>query len=487
MTHKISHRNVARDDRRFVISTCGFTFQGYALLLKKYGIDASHIHFEGDDVCQRDGENILNNQQAHIVVFPGKGIVTLLESLTRLASVLNALPVIRCVTLYSDIPDSWLYRTLGSLLHNNHQLSLIRIASVSDVINCFHTHNKGFKDHSRLLRDHCLGYSPQENLKWLTRREIDVLLNFYRGMSVKDLCEKLELSNKTVYTHRKEGVQKLHYIKRWLNDPHNFKAERSHKNHRLKAEFTDKEADIFNALVKREIFPAYQIITDRDKKGVGFEILIRWNKNGKIVKPACFLNDISNHEIWLKITALVIHAAVSGINKYNGKFYFSVNIPPRLASGKALPEMARKAIGMLLKPQWAEKLVFEFAEDIDVTKDKKIPETMRHLRNTGCRLFLDDCFSNHHTMFPVRQVHFDGLKLDRDIVEHFVANDNDYNLIKAIQIYSDMTGTDCIAEGVDSEEKFEKLVELGVKNFQGYYLSRAVKEEELDRMVRQFS
>ena len=80
-----------------------------------------------------------------------------------------------------------------------------------------------------------------------------------------------------------------------------------------------------------------------------------------------------------------------------------------------------------------------------------------------------------------------SLKLDRDIVEHFVANDNDYNLIKAIQIYSDMTGTDCIAEGVDSEEKFDKLFALGVKNFQGYYLSRAVKEEELDRMVRMFS
>src|SRR5690606_36636016 len=106
------------------------------------------------------------------------------------------------------------------------------------------------------------------------------------------------------------------------------------------------------------------------------------------------------------------------------------------------------------------KLVFEFAEDIDVTKDRTIAETMRRLRNTGCRLFLDDCFSNHQTMFPVRQVHFYGLKPDRYIVEHFVANDNDYNLIKAIQIYSDMTGTDCIAEGVDSEEKFEMLVAL---------------------------
>ncbi|MDM7098539.1 EAL domain-containing protein, partial [Enterobacter hormaechei] len=90
-------------------------------------------------------------------------------------------------------------------------------------------------------------------------------------------------------------------------------------------------------------------------------------------------------------------------------------------------------------------------------------------------------------MLPIRLINVDGLKLDRDIVEHFVANDKDYSIIKAIQVYSDMTGTECVAEGVDSEEKFEKLVALGVKRFQGYYLSRAVKEEELDRMVRLFS
>jgi hypothetical protein len=96
------------------------------------------------------------------------------------------------------------------------------------------------------------------------------------------------LSNKTVYTHRKEGVLKLRLIKRWLHDPHNFKADKPDKHPRQKVGFTEKEAEIFNALRNREIFPAYQIITDRDKKGVGFEILIRWNKNGKIVKPASF-------------------------------------------------------------------------------------------------------------------------------------------------------------------------------------------------------
>ncbi|EMM5578537.1 EAL domain-containing protein, partial [Enterobacter hormaechei] len=340
-------------------------------------------------------------------------------------------------------------------------------------------------DSSRILRD-----GPEkegkESLNGLTKRELTVLLNFYRGISIKEQSARLGLSDKTIYTHRKVGLDKLYLIRMWFSDARVFRDEVCAVKNNTQG-FSDAEIDILQALHKREIFAAYQIITDGDKKGVGFEILLRWHKNGQVLKAAQFLGGVKNGEIWLKLTALVIHAAVSGINRYNGKYYFSVNIPPPLATGNALPGMAKKAVEMLLKPQWAGKLVFELAEAIDVTKDPNIPVTLQRLRAEGCRLFLDDCFSRDYAMLPIRQINVDGLKLDRDIVEHFVANDNDYSIIKAIQIYSDMTGRECVAEGVDSEEKFEKLVALGVKRFQGYYLSRAVKEEELDRMVRLFS
>ncbi|MRM10088.1 EAL domain-containing protein [Enterobacter cloacae subsp. dissolvens] len=487
MIQNQSHKNTDCHAQVFVISACSFTFQGYQLLLKQQGTSASHIRFDGDTANREDVYNIIRNHEATISVFPGKAIVDLLESLKRLADILNTLPVIRQVTLYGDIPDSWLYGTLRSLLNNHHKLSQIRIATLTAIGDHHQNATGAHKERSRLLRNSHLDGSDKGHQKGLTQRELDVLLNFYRGMSVNQQCEKLGLTNKTVYTHRKEGLRKLQLIHLWLNDPKAYSSEGAVGRQTEREPLSSTEVDVFNALLKREIFPAYQIITDKYKKGVGFEILLRWNKNGKILKSAHFLAEVKNRELWLNITALVLHAAISGINKYNGKYYFSINIPPQLAAGNALPEMAKKAIKMLLNPQWAGNLVFEFAEDIDVTKDKTIPETMRRLRSTGCRLFLDDCFSSHQTMFPIRQVHFDGLKLDRDIVGQFVANDNDYNLIKAIQIYSDMTGSECIAEGVDSAEKFEKLVALGVKSFQGYYLSRAVKEEELDRMVRMFS
>lgn len=487
MAHNNILKSAAHYEQEFVISACGFTFLGYSLLLEEQGVKASHIQFDGEGVSRHDVENILLNQYSTVSVFLGRDIVNLLESLKKLASVLNELPVLKRVTLYGEIPDSWLLRTLGSLLDNKLKLSTIRIANIFDVTACFNDNPRAVKDCSRPLCDAYSGFTSKDRLNGLTKRELDILLNCYRGMTVKKQCEVMGLSNKTIYTHRKEGLKKLHHIQLWLSDLKVSRMGNVRFRKNEKGMLSSHEMAIFNALLNREIFPAYQVITDRYKKVVGFEILLRWNQNGKILKPASFLRDISNVEIWLKLTALVIQAAISGINKYNGKYYFSVNIPPQLASGNSLPGMAKKATEMLLKSLWSEKLVFEFAESIDVTKDSAIPETMRRLRNTGCRLFLDDCFSSHYTMFPVRHIHFDGLKLDRDLVDNFVANDNDYNIIKAMQFYSDITGGDCVAEGVDSEEKFDKLVALGIKSFQGYYLSKAVKEDELDRMVRIFS
>lgn len=487
MAHSNILKSTAHFEQEFVISACSFTFLGYSLLLEEQGVKASHMQFDSKNVSRQDVKNIFLNQSITLSVFLGRDFVTLLENLKKLASVLNELPVLKRVMLYGEIPDSWLLCTLGSLLDNKLKLSTIRIANISDVMSSFNDKPRAVEYFSRPLCEAYSGSSCKYSLKGLTKRELDILLNYYHGMTVKKQSEVMCLSNKTIYVHREKGLKKLHHVKLWLSDHKNFRIENVRSWENEKGILLSHEMEVFNALLNREIAPAYQVITDRNKKVVGFEILLRWYQNGKILKPGIFLRDISNVDIWVKLTALVIHAATSGINKYNGKYYFSINIPPQIASGNSLPCMAKKATEMLLKPSWSEKMVFEFAESIDVTKDSSIPETMRRLRKTGCRIFLDDCFSKNHTMFPVRHIQFDGLKLDRDLVDNFVANDNDYNIIKAMLFYSDITGRDCVAEGVDSEEKFDKLVALGINSFQGYYLSKAVKEDELDRIVKLFS
>ena len=80
---------------------------------------ASQVRFDDDVANREDVYTIIKNQDAKITVFLGEEIVDLLQSLRHLADLLNTLPVIRPVTLYGNIPDSWLYGTLRSLLNNN--------------------------------------------------------------------------------------------------------------------------------------------------------------------------------------------------------------------------------------------------------------------------------------------------------------------------------------------------------------------------------
>lgn len=179
----------------------------------------------------------------------------------------------QCTSRYSTRHPVWRHTGWLAISHhwalflnNSYQLSLIRIARVSDVVTGSQTHHHVFKDRSYLLRDRYKDNSSQDNVKWLTKREIDVLLNFYRGMSVKEMCDEMGLSNKTVYTHRKEGVLKLSLIKRWLHDSHNFNTERSIKRRSQNTEFTDKEAEIFNALYKKRsslLIRSLPIVTKR--------------------------------------------------------------------------------------------------------------------------------------------------------------------------------------------------------------------------------
>lgn len=472
----------AYDKRKYVITNCSYIFQGYQFLMKQIGVSTLRIMSNHDDATIQEINNIESSRRSRVSVFLDGDICSVLTALKRTASLINKMNKQKRVIIYSHLPACWLFSMLSALVADKCKLEFIQLAGLSN--SCQDIVQGGFPLLTELARaeNKITNYS----FKGLTPRELDVVLSFYRGVSPKEQSEMFNLALKTIYNHRNTGLLKLQFIHPWIKDLATIRRDGGVLQLRYGNDSFNEM--IFQHAIKRnEIFPVYELVTDKHKNGKGFEIFLRWKRQGEILKLNDFLKELHNTQIWLQLTAFSINAAVRGVNTYKGKFYFAINIPPALASGNALPRMAQKAVEMLSHPDWAEKIVFEFAETIDVNKDKTIPETLKKIRQTGCRLFLDSCFSSEQVMFPLRKVAFDGLKLDHDIVDNFLANDSDYKLIKAMQYYSELTEGTCIAEGVDSAEKFEKLAAIGINNFQGCYLSRAVVEQELDYIVRLFS
>jgi EAL domain-containing protein (putative c-di-GMP-specific phosphodiesterase class I) len=478
---------VRKNDRNiYIISPCSFAFTGLAGLLSRQDIQVSRIAVDVDNFPEIDGEIPRVESRSRIDVLLTGEVKATLVAIKKLAEMLNYFPKPVPVVIYCRLPSSWLFRMFNTLINDKNKLSTIRLANSSLACQALMSSELPLLETAGRREENISGV----NYKGLTPRELEAVLSFYMGISVKYQSDKTGLSGKTIYNHRQVGLRKLQFIQGLYSKGvkgrvYEENSDFSFSNDSV-IDLRKVERRYATAIEENQIFPVFQVVTTHEKKLSGFEILLKWHQQGYIQKSRGYLTVLKNRELCLKLMALAINTAVRCINKYNGKYDFSVNIPTKLASDEALARMAKKAVELLHDPLWAQRLIFEFSETIDAAKDKKVPEVMKRLRETGCKLFLDDCFSDGRVMFPVRQIHFDGIKLDRDLVEKSFSSETDSRLLKTILYYCEMTGSICTAEGIDSEQKFTSLVDAGIRQFQGYYLSEPTNEAGVDRIVRQF-
>lgn len=242
---------------------------------------------------------------------------------------------------------------------------------------------------------------------------------------------------------------------------------------------TDFEKEFIYAIKEKNVFPVFQPIVDSSGRLKGYEILSRWRRMGKTITPGEFLIHIHCDYVWLMLTESMLHEAIAKINTSYGEIYFSVNIPACLTGTDELFSIIINATKALMNPQWRERLVLEINEAVDIRINCKTMVSIEKLKHQGINVFLDDCFSQSSVTFPVRATHFGGYKLDITIVNDFKDDPYAEALIKSLVYYCQLTKSCCIAEGVDSYEKFNLLKSLGVDYFQGYLFSPPVSFNNL--------
>lgn len=242
-----------------------------------------------------------------------------------------------------------------------------------------------------------------------------------------------------------------------------------------------------SAVEKGDAYPVFQPVVKASGQLTGFELLIRWKHEDQYIRPDMFLPHLCHRETWGALTLMMLDVAVQEINKYSGRYSFAVNIPVQLSGDRELICMMTSVFGKLHNPLWSQCIVLEYPETIRITAGSDIHRVAEQLQTLGVRLYLDDCYSESSVLFPVRQISFDGYKLDRRIIDSFQNDPHDLMLIRTLVYYTKLSGAQCVAEGVDTDEKFYQLCRLGVENYQGYYFSPPVTREQLAVTIRRLT
>ncbi|MEO7177908.1 MAG: EAL domain-containing protein, partial [Allosphingosinicella sp.] len=98
-------------------------------------------------------------------------------------------------------------------------------------------------------------------------------------------------------------------------------------------------------------------------------------------------------------------------------------------------------------------------------------ENLRALRGAGARIVLDDFGAGHASISYLREMQFDGVKLDGALIGSLAESMRSRRLLKGVLDLCAALGLPSVAEHIETEDQLRLLRELGCREGQGFFLS----------------
>ncbi len=225
--------------------------------------------------------------------------------------------------------------------------------------------------------------------------------------------------------------------------------------------------------------------TERERL-VGVEALVRWRhpRHGVIV-PDEFIPLAEMTGLIKPLTEWVLNEALRQCRSWKRgglSAPVSVNLS---AESLRDPGLARTIAGLLrtygVPPTWLRLEVTESALMADVDR---AGEVLAELVALGVRVSVDDYGTGYSSLAYLKRLPVDELKIDRTFVRDLGDDEADAAIVRSTVALGHALGLRVVAEGVEDEEAWDLLAEMGCDLAQGYYVCRPLPGPKLRRWLR---
>jgi diguanylate cyclase (GGDEF)-like protein len=132
------------------------------------------------------------------------------------------------------------------------------------------------------------------------------------------------------------------------------------------------------------------------------------------------------------------------------------------------------------------RLMLELTESLLVHDVEEVIEKMNQLKSRGVSFALDDFGIGYSSLYFLKRLPLDQLKIDRSFVHHVLTDANDAAIANLIVALGQTLGFEVIAEGVETTEQRDFLSNAGCYYYQGYLFSRPLPPDSLEQFARDY-
>jgi len=336
-------------------------------------------------------------------------------------------------------------KNIDELIEHHH---LYRISGDEFVFICF-------DEFSNELKEHIVGYVNNLESRKFKIGTYDISVKVSGGVAHASKSEVYNLAHIALKEAKEKRAKVI-----FFNDNRAL-SEKTHNNIMM-------VNTIQSAIEDDRIIPYFQGIVDNKTRNITkYEALIRMiDENGKVISPFLFLEHAKKSKLYDKLTQIMIAKTFDVFETL--EYDFSLNLTLHDIISKETRTFLYNA---LEKSSAANRLVFEIVETEEIENFNEVIEFIKTVKYYGCKIAIDDFGTGYSNFSYLSKLDVDYIKIDGSLIKN-INDDMDHLLtVESILHFAQKKGIATIAEFVEDEAIYAKLVELGIDYSQGYLFS----------------
>jgi EAL domain-containing protein (putative c-di-GMP-specific phosphodiesterase class I) len=240
--------------------------------------------------------------------------------------------------------------------------------------------------------------------------------------------------------------------------------------------------DVWNGIAQDQFFPHFQPkVVLKGMELVGVEALMRWkHPEHGLLNAGIFLPLIADNFLFDDLTAIMLEKSIGQCHRWQNHgidVQVSVNLSPDLLLDPGLPDRIEAKVIEHGVPY--DSVIIEIPEAVLAQDANEMTETLIQLHRRGFGLSIDDYGTGKCSRRQLQRIPANELKIDRKMLAGAARVPAvRAALVDSVDIARDLH-LKAVAEGVENQEEWDLVNELGCDMAQGYFIARPMDGEDL--------
>jgi diguanylate cyclase (GGDEF)-like protein len=246
--------------------------------------------------------------------------------------------------------------------------------------------------------------------------------------------------------------------------------------------------NLYHALERSELAIVYQPqISIETGQIIALEALARWyHPELGLISPAIFIPIAEHTSLINKIGEWILKEACRQVRIWHNKGLLPIRVAVNVSVNQLLnSNFVNKVMKILketgLNPQYLE---LEITESIAIQESDYIINVLSQLKALGVSLAIDDFGTEYSSLNRIKMLPVDRLKIDMHFVSGILTNDKDKVIVDVIIKLAKDLKLKVIAEGVETKEQLNYLIEKKCDEVQGYYFYKPLSTKDMEEVLQ---